>query len=90
MRLTAIGLLPLFLVASCASSTRLVSERPDLARIPMTLREACRGVVDLPDRAITISEASRFWASDRQALGECARRHGSLVRSLEQIEGQGK
>jgi hypothetical protein len=62
----------------------------ELAHIPESLKAACRGVVDLPDRDITISEAARLWASDRSSLGECARRHKGLSDAIRAVEGQGK
>lgn len=62
----------------------------ELARISPALKEACKGVVDVPSRDLRATEVARLWATDRQSLGECQRRHGALVQSIEQIEGQGK
>lgn len=77
-------------LAACQTRSIGLADKMELARIPSTLKEACRGVVDIPSRDLRATDVAKLWATDRQSLGECARRHGSLVRSLEQIEGQGK
>jgi hypothetical protein len=61
-----------------------------LARIPASLLQTCKGVVDLPARDLTASDVARLWATDRAALGECARRHSGLAASLKAILKQGK
>lgn len=61
-----------------------------MAKMPTSLRMACQGVVDVPSRDLTASEVARLWGKDRMALGECARRHGALSRSVDALEGQAK
>ena len=81
----------LLFLAGCQSSlTRSVADRPELARIPSTLKEPCAAVTDLPARDLSSAEAARLWGADRSALGECGRRHRALVDGVEAIEGQGR
>lgn len=69
---------------------RKVVEPPHLANVPMTLRQDCQGVVDIPSRDLTASDIARLWGKDRRALGECARRHSGLSQAVDALEGQGK
>lgn len=69
---------------------RKVVEAPQLATIPLSLRQACQGVVDIPSRDLTASDVARLWGKDRRALGECARRHSGLSEATNALEGQGK
>lgn len=78
-----------FLAGSACSSTRSVADRPELARIPATLKERCAEPVIVPARDLGSGEVARLWGADRSALGECRRRHGALVESVQAIEIQG-
>ncbi|MDX3973317.1 hypothetical protein [Shinella sp.] len=49
---------------------------------------ACKPVADLPDGGLSSSAAARLWGQDRAALGECRRRHASLVGALKAVEEQ--
>ncbi len=91
MKPAVFALAALAALSGCQSLRgRPVAERAELARIPAILKEACGGVIDLPQRDLTMAEISRLWATDRQALGECARRHAALRDALAQIEAQGR
>lgn len=61
-----------------------------LARIPLSLKQACAGVVNLPDRDLTEAEVARLWGKDRAALGACVRKHGALADAATALEGQGQ
>lgn len=56
----------------------------------MSLKQECEGVVDIPDRDLTVPEVARLWGRDRHALGECARRHDGLSQAVEALEEQGQ
>ena len=60
---------------------------PVTAKIPQSLRQACAGVVNIPERDLTAGEVARLWATDRKALLACARRHGALVKAVSVLEG---
>lgn len=90
MRLILAALVPLSLAACQSTSMRSVVERPELAKIRASLKQACSSVVTIPDKALSSSETVRLWAEDRQSLGTCGRRHGALVRAIEAVEGQGR
>ncbi len=68
--------------ASCASSTRSVAAKPDLAAIPPELLRLCADTVRLPDRDLTQAEIARLWGRDRLALLACADRHEALAKAL--------
>lgn len=55
---------------------------PMTAKIPQSLKQACRGVVDIPERDLTVAEAARFWATDRRSLLACVRRHAALSKAV--------
>lgn len=83
--------LSLLFLAGCQTlSTKSVVEKPMLARIPQSLKQACAGVVAIPDRDLTEPEVARLWGKDRAALGECARRHGGLSAATSALEAQGQ
>lgn len=67
---------------------RKVVEAPQLAAIPLSLRQACQGVVDIPSRDLTTSDVARLWGKDRRALGECVRRHAGLSKAVDALGGQ--
>lgn len=57
-----------------------------IAKIPPSLKQACAGVVNIPDRDLTVGDVARLWAKDRKALGACARRHGALSKAVSVLE----
>ncbi len=59
---------------------------PPKAQIADDLKVKCAGVVDVPERDLSLTETSRLWAQDRVALGACAPRHNALVDSVEVSE----
>lgn len=64
------------------TTTRQFPPPPSVVKIPQSLRQACAGVVDIPDRDLTAGEVARLWSRDRKALGQCARRHGALSKAV--------
>lgn len=71
-------------------SIRSVSDKPMLARIPQSLKQACAGVVSIPDRDLSEADVARLWGADRKALGVCVRRHAALSAAAIALEGQGQ
>jgi hypothetical protein len=69
---------------------RSVVDKPMLAKIPASLKQACAGVVSIPDRDLTEADVARLWGKDRKALGECVRRHGALAEAASALEAQGQ
>jgi hypothetical protein len=61
-----------------------------LARIPLSLKQACAGVVSIPDRDLAEADVARLWGADRKALGACVRKHGALAAAASALEGQGQ
>lgn len=61
-----------------------------LAKIPASLKQACAGVVSIPDRDLTEAEVARLWGKDRAALGVCVKRHGALSAATSALEAQGQ
>lgn len=61
-----------------------------LARVPPSLKQACAGVVDIPDRDLTEAEVARLWGKDRASLGACARRHAAASAAISALEAQGQ
>ena len=59
---------------------------PVTARIPQSLKQACAGVVAIPDKDLTVAEASRLWAKDRVSLAICAKRHSALSKAASILE----
>jgi hypothetical protein len=59
-----------------------------LARIPLSLKVACTGVVDIPSRDLTAADVARLWGKDRASLGACVRRHGGLAAAAAALERQ--
>jgi hypothetical protein len=59
---------------------------PVTAKIPPSLKKACAGVIDIPERDLTQAEVARLWATDRRALFACARRHGALAKAVAVLE----
>lgn len=84
----ALALVALMAVTGCTTTRQLVPPTA-IAKIPQSLKQACAGVVNIPDRDLTIAEVSRLWARDRRALGTCMRRHGALSKAVS-IIGAGK
>jgi hypothetical protein len=73
-------------LGGCATTDRHSVLPPVTAKIPQSLRQACVGVIDIPDRDLTVAEASRLWAHDRKALGTCMRRHAALSKAVSILE----
>lgn len=63
---------------------------PITAKVPQSLKQACAGVVTIPERDLTEGEIARLWSRDRQSLLICARRHGALAKAASVLEGTGK
>lgn len=61
--------------------------KPILAAPDSSLLRACKGVVDLPDRALTQLDVERLWKTDRLALIECGKRHKALGDFIKQRDG---
>ena len=80
-----LALMLLLAVGGC-STTRQFVPPTSLAKIPQSLRQACVGVVDVPDRDLTSADVARLWAKDRKALGICMRRHGALSKAVSVLE----
>jgi hypothetical protein len=74
-------------LGGCQTIDRHSALPPVTAKIPQSLRQACAGTVNIPDRDLTAGEVSRLWAKDRRALGACMRRHGALVKAVSVLEG---
>ena len=72
-------------LGGCAN-LRQIFPPPSIAKIPASLKKACSGVVNIPDRDLTAADVAHLWAKDRRALGACARRHGALVKAVTVIE----
>ncbi len=81
----ALLIVSLLALGGC-TTTRQYVPPVSIAKIPPSLRQACAGVVDIPDRDLTAGEVGRLWAKDRRALGQCMRRHDALVKSVGVIE----
>jgi hypothetical protein len=75
-------------MSGCASFNRHSVLPPVTAKIPQSLRQACAGVIYIPERDLTAGEIARLWAKDRTALLICARRHGALSKAVAVLEGQ--
>lgn len=73
-------------VSGCQTVDRHSVLPPATAKIPQSLRQACAGVVNIPERDLTIAEVSRLWATDRRALLTCMRRHGALSKAVSVLE----
>jgi len=74
-------------LGGCATVDRHSVLPPVTAKIPQSLRQACAGVINIPERDLTAGEVARLWAKDRKALLACARRHGALVKAVAVLEG---
>ncbi|WP_245518719.1 MULTISPECIES: hypothetical protein [unclassified Mesorhizobium] len=61
---------------------------PVTAKIPQSLKQACSGVVAIPERDLTEGEIARLWAKDRTSLLICSRRHGALTKAASVLEGK--
>jgi hypothetical protein len=61
-----------------------------LARVPLSLKQACAGVVRIPDRDLTEADVARLWGADRRALGACVRKHAALSAATSALEAQGQ
>lgn len=77
-------------LAGCATTPRDVTMQPMLAKIPQSLKQACAGVVRIPDRDLTEAEVARLWGKDRAALGACVKRHAALSAATSALEAQGQ
>jgi hypothetical protein len=71
----------LLALGGCTTTLEFVPPT-SIAKIPQTLRQACAGVVNIPERDLTVAEVSRLWAKDRKALGTCMRRQGALAKAV--------
>lgn len=76
-----LALIALLAVTGCTTTREFVPPT-SIAKIPQTLRQACAGVVDIPDRDLTVAEVARLWSKDRKALGTCMRRQGALAKAV--------
>jgi len=81
----AILLCAVLALSGCATDRHSVLP-PVTAKIPQSLRQACAGIVNIPDRDLTQADVARLWASDRRALTNCARRHGALSKAVSVLE----
>lgn len=90
LRLAAVLAVLLFGAGCQSSSIKWAGEKPMLAKIPASLKQACAGVVSIPDRDLTEADVARLWSKDRKALGECVRRHGALAEAASALEAQGQ
>jgi len=61
---------------------------PITAKIPQSLKQACPGVVSIPDRDLTEADVARLWAVDRRSLVTCAKRHGALAKAASVLEAK--
>jgi hypothetical protein len=75
-------------LCGCASIDRHSVLPPATANIPQSLKQACPGVVTIPERDLTLGEVSRLWAKDRISLSICAKRHGALAKAASVLEGK--
>jgi hypothetical protein len=75
-------------LGGCATTDRHSVLPPVTAKIPQSLRQACAGVVDIPERDLTAGEVARLWAKDRTSLSICAKRHGALAKAASILEGK--
>lgn len=73
-------------LGGCASFDRHSVLPPATAKIPQSLKQACPGVVTIPDRDLTEADVARLWAKDRQSLLICARRQGALAKAASIVE----
>lgn len=76
-------------LAACATASRLSAVETRPAKIPAVLKQDCALATELPDRPLGKAETARLWARDRQALGDCGKRHRALATAAEALEGQG-
>lgn len=78
-------------LAGCLeNSTRWDAEPPKIAVVDKAVRVPCKGVTDIPDKALSEAEASNLWATDRERLGACKAKNAVLSGSIAAIEGQGQ
>ncbi|MBZ9759512.1 dehydrogenase [Mesorhizobium sp. CA8] len=73
-------------LGGCASLDRHSVLPPVTAKIPQSLKQACPGVVTIPERDLTEADVARLWAKDRTSLATCARRHGALAKAASVLE----
>ncbi|RTM07394.1 MAG: hypothetical protein EKK31_11565 [Hyphomicrobiales bacterium] len=78
----------LFALSGCASFGRHSVLPPVTAHIPQLLKQACSSVVTIPERDLTEADVARLWATDRQSLLICARRHGALAKAASVLEAK--
>lgn len=74
-------------VSTRSASIVKAADRPFIIAPDSSLIKACKGVVDLPDRALTQRDIERLWISDRKSLIECAKRHKALADFIKQRDG---
>jgi hypothetical protein len=74
-------------LGGCASFNRHSILPPTTAKIPASLKQACPGVVTIPERDLTEADVARLWAADRKSLLICAKRHGALAKAASIIGG---
>lgn len=75
-------------LSGCASFNRHSALPPTTAKIPQSLKQACAGVVNIPDRDLTQADVVRLWSQDRRSLLICARRHGALAKASAVLEAK--
>lgn len=80
-----VALIALLAIGGC-TTTRGYVPPTTIAKIPQSLRQACAGVVNIPDRDLTVAEVARLWGRDRKALSACMRRHGALSKAVKVLE----
>lgn len=69
-------------LSGCVTVDRRASLPTVTAKIPQSLRQACAGLVNVPERDLTQGDVARLWAKDRTALLVCARRHAALAKAV--------
>lgn len=78
----------LIALTGCATIDRHSVLPPVTAHIPPSLKQACPGVVAIPERDLTEADVARLWSADRRALAICARRHSSLAKAASALEAK--
>lgn len=73
-------------LSGCASFNRHSVLPPVTAKIPQSLKQACPGVVTIPEKDLTEADVARLWAKDRTSLLICAKRHGALTKAASVLE----
>jgi hypothetical protein len=65
------------LLAGCATSANITPPETNLPPVPADIQACFVGVVDIPDRDLTVADVERLWKADRVrslAQQKCGRR----------------